>query len=200
MFAYSSWAAGGSIFRSAKVILKFPVFQVLRHFLAPSQVTAYDTPVGWNGSINQGDFLFSPFSFMYSLFARICLSAVNVSMTFCSHTDSEIHCVRAQCTTILLLHIDNNGSVRVKWIAKKLCVKAQNGFICLRMVLSGGLLWAQWGTVRRHQQLPISWLAARLLCPQAGQCCMDRLTLFSVSNFEMLSLPRIDRIEWLDDG
>jgi hypothetical protein len=39
-------------------------------------------------------------------------------------------------------------------------------------------------------------LAARLLYPEEGPCCMDRFTVFSVGHFEVLSVPRIHSIEW----
>jgi hypothetical protein len=94
MFGDSSWATDGSRlygskFRTATVILKFPVFQALRrsYLSAPSQLSAYNTLVGWNGNINQEEvFLLSLFSFISGLFVRICLSALNVSKLMLCHS------------------------------------------------------------------------------------------------------------------
>jgi hypothetical protein len=146
MFTYSSWATAGPQlysmkFRTTMVILKFPLFQVLRRFSAPPRLPAYNTSVVRNGNINQGDFLFSPCTFTSSLFARICLSALNASKLMLCHSvrilTRKIHCVRVQC--ILLSHTDIDGRVTIKWISKKLCVRSQNGFTCLRLVSSGEL-------------------------------------------------------------
>jgi hypothetical protein len=60
-----------------------------------------------------------------------------------------------------------------KWVLKKYDVKVWTGFIWLRLVTTGGLLWTRLETFGLHKGRWISWLAEWQSASQEGLCSME---------------------------